>query len=74
MRLIVDNDLGDFAIGGSVVGSGTTVWWEVDPQTARDPAEVFAEFTGQDYAFTKTRTRSARSAVSRSSRATKPSA
>lgn len=55
MRLIVDNDLGDFAIGGSVVGSGTTVWWEVDPQTARDPAEVFAEFTGQDYAFTKTR-------------------
>jgi STAS-like domain of unknown function (DUF4325) len=55
IRLIVDNDLGDFAIGGSAVGSGTTVWWEVDPLTARDPAEVFAEFTDQDYGFTKTR-------------------
>ena len=57
IRLLVDNDLGDFAIGESAVNQGTTVWWEVDPQTARDSAKVFAEFTDEDYAFTKTRIR-----------------
>jgi DNA-binding transcriptional ArsR family regulator len=55
IRLIVDNDLGDFAIGGSIVDVGTTVWWEVDPQAARDTTKVFSEFTDEDYAFTKTR-------------------
>jgi hypothetical protein len=55
IRLIVDNDLGDFAIGESIVNVGTAVWWEVDPQIARDSAKVFAEFTDEDYAFTRTR-------------------
>lgn len=55
IRLIVDNDLGDFAIGESVVDVGTTVWWEVDPQAARDSARVFGEFTDEDYAFTRTK-------------------
>lgn len=55
IRLIVDNDIGDFAIGGSVVESGTTVWWEVDPGTTRDTAKVFAEFTDENYDFTRTK-------------------
>jgi len=55
IRLLVDNDLGDFAIGESVVEVGTTVWWEVDPRAARDTARVFAEFTDEDFAFTRTR-------------------
>jgi len=55
IRLLVDNDRGDFAIGESIVNVGTTVWWEVDPRSARDSAKVFAEFTDEDYAFTRTK-------------------
>jgi DNA-binding Lrp family transcriptional regulator len=55
MRLMVDNDIGDFAIGSSAVEVGTTVWWEVDPVAPRDIARVFDAFTDEDLAFRKTR-------------------
>lgn len=55
IRLTVDNDLGDFAIGDSTVRLGTTVWWEVDPMSDRDSAEVFRGFTDEEsLEFTRT--------------------
>jgi len=55
LRLTVDNDLGDFALGDSSVRVGTTVWWEVDPTTTRDSASVFRAYTDPDtLEFTKT--------------------
>ncbi|MGH2525328.1 MAG: STAS-like domain-containing protein [Actinomycetota bacterium] len=56
LRLIVDNDLGDFAIGESNVRTGTTVWWEIDRDTQREPKRVFDEYTDSETLdFTKTR-------------------
>jgi anti-sigma regulatory factor (Ser/Thr protein kinase) len=56
IRLTVDNDLHDFALGESGVHEGTTVWWEVDPQTTRDPARVYTEYTDEEtLEFTRTR-------------------
>jgi anti-sigma regulatory factor (Ser/Thr protein kinase) len=56
IRLTVDNDLKDFALGESSVHEGTTVWWEVEPQTTSDPADVFAEYTDEEtLEFARTR-------------------
>ena len=55
IRLTVDNDLGDFAIGDSTVRLGTTVWWEVDPMSTRDATEIFRGFTdAESLEFTRT--------------------
>lgn len=56
VRLLVDNNLNDFAIGESKVRAGTTVWWEIDRNTERDPKSVFDEYTDSETLdFTKTR-------------------
>jgi DNA-binding transcriptional ArsR family regulator len=56
LRWIVDNRRNDMAVGSvEPPVAGTTVRAEIDPDDARDLAEIFAEYT-TDFEFDKTRT------------------
>ena len=56
LRLTVDSNLADLAIGDSSVQRGTTVWWEIDPATERESAAVIAPYTdAESLEFTRTR-------------------
>lgn len=52
----VDNVRRDQAVGVSDVVRGTRVRWELDPATDRSLTDVFAEYTDEDNAFTRTKT------------------
>ena len=54
LRWIVDNVVGDTAVGSSPVRRGTVVRVEVAHKPHRTLAKLFAEYT-EDFAFTKTR-------------------
>ena len=54
LRWIVDNMIGDTAVGTSPVQHGTVVRVEVAHKPRRTLAKIFAEYT-EDFAFTKTR-------------------
>jgi anti-sigma regulatory factor (Ser/Thr protein kinase) len=55
LRWTVDNLRGDQAVGASGVEHGTRIRCELDPETTRSLADVFAAYT-EDHEFTRTRT------------------
>jgi hypothetical protein len=54
IRWTVDNIRGDVALGSAPLVRGTSVECQIDPQTDRDLATVFREFTS-DHDFVRTR-------------------
>jgi excisionase family DNA binding protein len=56
IRWTVDNLRNDHAVGRSDVHRGTRVRWQLDPQTTRPLADVFREYTDENYDFARTRT------------------
>jgi len=70
IALVVEAPLNDFAVSSSSVSVGTTVWWEIDAASDREPGELFSRFADDDLYFSRTRVQLAviagRSIVSRS--------
>lgn len=54
IRLIVDNERGDWSLGEVPARQGTLIRFLVDPSRARSIADVFREFTDDEFRFDRT--------------------